>query len=292
LATSGDRHLAIDMQTAQSIRVRSEPPNPPAAEQRSLLHRLVDAVEADQRWEWLELSCSVAAGRGDALSDLDVGLGYAGTEAPAVAEVTAMLQGLGPVVDLSAQPYEGRPRWWVQYTNGGQIDLVVMAAQDRAGRAPGSVALLDRAGRLAQTFTPSVWAAGAGDPENWLLDGWEAMSNVAKYLQRGSVLEAIEQLHRARGRIYQLWAVGEAVPYPAFGIVSLLDDQPPCLPPGIEDTYAVAAPGSVRTAAIAAGALLAAAGGHAQPGLDTALRGYVSARLQETMTPDLGTAFG
>lgn len=110
------------------------------AVQRSLLHRLVDAVEADQRWEWLELSCSVAAGRGDALSDLDVGLGYAGTEAPAVAEVTAMLQGLGPVVDLSAQPYEGRPRWWVQYTNGGQLDLVVIAR--RTGPAGLRAALL------------------------------------------------------------------------------------------------------------------------------------------------------
>ena len=55
-----------------------------------------------------------------------------------------------------------------------------------------------------QTCIPSVWSAGAADPKNWLLDGWEALSNVAKYLQRGSVLEAIEQLHRARGRIYQL----------------------------------------------------------------------------------------
>lgn len=254
------------------------------AVQRSLLHRLLDAVEADGRWEWLELSCSVAVGRGDALSDLDLGLGYAGTVAPAVETVTAMLRGLGPVVDLSAQAYEGRPRWWVQYSDGGQIDLVVMAAQDRPGRPLGSVALLDRAGRLVQTFIPSVWSAGAADPTNWLLDGWEALSDVAKYLQRGSVLEAIEQLHRARGRIYQLWAVGEAVPYPAFGIVSLLDDQPPCLPPGVEDTYAVASPGSVQAAAVAASDLLAAAGGHAQPGLDTDLRGYVSARLRNVMT--------
>lgn len=120
--------------------------------------------------------------------------------------------------------------------------------------------------------------------QNWLLDGWEALSNVATYLQRGSVLEAIEQLHRTRGRIYQLWAVGEAVPYPAFGIVSLLDDQAPCLPPDVEDTYAVASWGSVQTATIATSKLLAAAGGHAQPGLDTALRGYVSARLRNLKT--------
>ena len=74
------------------------------------------------------------------------------------------------------------------------------------------------------------------------------------------------------------------MPYPVFGIVSLLDDQAPCLPPGVEDTYAVASWGSVQTAAIAASTLLAAAGGHAQAGLDTALRGYVSTRLREVMT--------
>ena len=254
------------------------------AVQRSLLHLLVDAVEADQCWEWLELSCSVAVGRGDALSDLDLGLGFTGTEAPAVGKASALLRGLGPVVELSEQVYKGWPRWWVQYADGGQIDLVVMAAQERPGRPPGSVALLDRAGRLVQTFIPSLWSAGATDPKNWLLDGWEALSNVAKYLQRGSVLAAIEQLHRARGRIYQLWAVGEAVPYPAFGIVSLLDDQAPCLPPGVEDTYAVASWGSVQTAAIAASTLLAAAGGHAQPGLDTALLAHVSARLRNLKT--------
>jgi len=81
-----------------------------------------------------------------------------------------------------------------------------------------------------------------------------------------------------------LWAVGEAVPCPAFEIVSLLDDQAPCLPPGIEDTYAVALSGSVQAAAISASALLVAAGEHAQPGLDTALRAYVSARLRNVMT--------
>src|SRR4051812_12495828 len=39
-----------------------------------LLGGLLSAVEADQRFEWLELGCSVANGRGDELSDLDLGL--------------------------------------------------------------------------------------------------------------------------------------------------------------------------------------------------------------------------
>ena len=80
--------------------------------------------------------------------------------------------------------------------------------------------------------------AGPDDPRNWLFDGWEALGNVAKYLRRGSVLEALEQVHRARERVFQLWAAGLGVPYPSFGLTSLLDEPSPSLPPGIEDTYA------------------------------------------------------
>jgi hypothetical protein len=36
---------------------------------------LLEAVEADPDWRWLELGCSIAQERGDALSDLDLGLG-------------------------------------------------------------------------------------------------------------------------------------------------------------------------------------------------------------------------
>ena len=189
---------------------------PGLAVQAALLDGLLDAVEADERWEWLELGCSVAAGRGDELSDLDLGLGY--TDAAAVPTVDAILRGLGPVVDVSAQPYHGMDRWWVQYADGGQIDLVVIPAADRRGLPPGSVALLDRAGRLSVPVEPTVLRAAPDDPRNWLFDGWEALANVAKYLRRGSLLEALSQVDRARQRVFQLWAVGAGVPYPAYGL--------------------------------------------------------------------------
>ena len=49
---------------------------PPALhKQQALLRRLLAAVEADARWQWLQLACSVAEGRGDSWSDLDMGLG-------------------------------------------------------------------------------------------------------------------------------------------------------------------------------------------------------------------------
>ncbi|GAA0955748.1 hypothetical protein [Virgisporangium aurantiacum] len=250
---------------------------PSLAVQKRLLAGLLTAVEADDRWEWLELGCSVAAGRGDELSDLDMGLGY--LDEAVVSTVDGILRALGDVVDVSAQPYGGLPRWWVQYADGGQIDLVAMPAADRRGLPPGSVALLDRAGRLSVPVRPSMLSASPDDPRNWLLDGWEALSNVAKYLRRGSLLEALDQVHRARERVFQLWAAGSGVPYPAFGLTSLLDEPGPSLPPGIHATYAVPEYESVKAAALATATLLAQAAHHAQRDLDTPLRAYVTSRL-------------
>ena len=105
------------------------------------------------------------------------------------------------------------------------------------------------------------------------MDGWEALANIVKYVRRGSLLEALDQLHRVRGRIFQLWAAGGDVPYPAFGLTSLLDELD--LPPGIGDTYAIAERVGVVAAARAAADLLHQAGERAGPGLNTPLREYV-----------------
>jgi hypothetical protein len=65
--------------------------------------------------------------------------------------------------------------------------------------------LLDRSnGRFVTEFAPSKLHAMPDEPKHWLLDGWEALSNVVKYLRRGSFLEAAEQMHRARQRVFQL----------------------------------------------------------------------------------------
>lgn len=257
--------------------VSSLPPR--LATQKRLLASLLAAVEADDRWEWLELGCSVAAGRGDELSDLDLGLGY--LDEAAVSTVDGLLRGLGEVVDVSAQPYSGMARWWVQYADGGQIDLVAMPAADRRGLPPGSVALLDRAGRLSTPVIPSSWAAGPDDPRNWLLDGWEALANVSKYLRRGSLLEALDQIQRARGRIFQLCAFAQDVPYPAYGLTSLLDEPAPSLPPNISDTYGLPTAESVLEAGLATARLLGDAGRRA--GLDTPLRVFISERLAQAL---------
>lgn len=250
------------------------------AVQAGLLRRLVTAVEADARWEALDLGCSVAAGRADPDSDLDVALWHAPGAAPDGDVVDSLVRDLGPVVEVSAQPWDGVPRWWVQYADGGQVDLVVLDGAERSGRAPGSVSLVDRSGRGATEFTPTSLRATAEQARAWLLDGWEALSNVAKYLRRGSLLEATDQLHRARQRLFQLWAVGEGVDYPVFGLTSLLDaDGGDHLPPGIEATYPSIDTMSVRRAAQALARSLPAAGRHTNPGLDTPLADFVTAKL-------------
>ena len=191
-----------------------------------------------------------------------------------------MVRNLGEVVALSAQPWEGMPRWWVQYSDGAQLDLVVAPADERPGRAPGAVVLLDRSGgRFATEFVPKVLHAAPHEPEQWLLDGWEALSNVAKYLRRGSTLEAIEQIHRARQRVFQLWSVGEHVDYPRFGLTSLLDATSATLPPNVESTYCLVGQESATAAACALARLLRIAGRHANPALDTPLSEYVIAEL-------------
>lgn len=113
------------------------------AVQARLLHALVAAAEADPRWEALELGCSLASGRADGDSDVDVGLWHSATERPSDEEVEVLVRGLGEVIEVSAQPWNGVPRWWAQYADGGQLDLVVLPAAERPGRPPGSLILLD-----------------------------------------------------------------------------------------------------------------------------------------------------
>lgn len=249
------------------------------AVQARLLRALLVAAEADQRWEALELGCSLASGRADSDSDLDVGLWHGAAARPSDDEVGDMVRSLGDVIDVNAQPWNGVPRWWAQYADGGQLDLVVLPAAERPGRPPGAVMLLDRSGRFATEFAPSSLRAGPDEPRQWLLDGWEALSNVVKYLRRGSMLEAAEQLHRARQRVFQLWAAGEGVDYPAFGLTSLLDAEYATPPPSIELTYPRVEPTSMADAAMSLARLLPLAGRHCDPTLSTPLADYVTAKL-------------
>ncbi len=243
----------------------------------AVLRRLLRDLEGQDQVVWVEIGCSIPTDRADEMSDIDMGFGYVG-EAP-VELVDRIIMGLSSVVDGGSMPWGEWTRWWVQYSDGVQVDVLLLPAERRSGRAPGSVALLDRTNRLAEEFTPDALRATDPDIDAWHLDGWEALGNIAKYLARGSLHEASDQLHRVRQDCCRLWAVGEGVDYPLFGLTSLLDDPAAGLPPNLEASYVPLDLGAIRAAAVAMVDVLTASAHHARDGLSSPLREWTMQRL-------------
>ena len=227
---------------------------------------LIDAIVAicagDDRIEVLELQCSIARGAGDELSDLDMGLTVRDADWEAVAvELPDRLRLISETVDLLDHTMaewgtRRHRRIFVQFADGRQLDLVVQPTSNLVGRVPGAIVLYDPGGRLAAERRPASMQAGADDVRAWELLGWELLANVSKYLARGSVWEALERLHDARGMVLRLYAAAEGVTYPGFGLTSLLDAAPPRLPDGLEATVSGLEPDDLRAAALACGELL------------------------------------
>jgi hypothetical protein len=219
-------------------------------------------VEADDRWRWLELGCSVAAGRGDERSDLDLALGARcpGEDDLPVAEAEALVRRVGSPVDLLVHRMD-RPaphrRIAAELTGGLQLDLVVMPAGNRPGLPPGSVALVDKDGTLARPWRPDAMGPPSHDQlREWVFLGWWALSDVAKYLARGSPFEAADRIAEARRLALQLHAAAQGIDYPWFGLTALLDEPQPALPMWLEETYGAAEPQPLAAAARATARLL------------------------------------
>lgn len=228
----------------------------------TLLRRLVARVEGEPAFRFVELCCSVARGAGDKSSDLDLGIGIADEAWPeALSLVRPVLAGLGDVVDALEHniPEWGdvpHRRFFVQYRDGVQVDLVASPASRRSGMPAGSVALYDADGHLATTFTSSLERASPEAVREWAFLGWIALANLDKYLRRGSAWEALEQLHEARTHLWRLWAVVCEAPYPGFGLTTVLDMADPTTLPGLEKTVATTDLGDLRRAGVALAATL------------------------------------
>lgn len=257
----------------------------------ALLEALVAVCEADERIEVLELQCSVARGVGDDWSDLDVGIGAADASWEAVADALPdRLRAIADVVDLLPHvigEWGSRPhrRIFCQYADGRQLDLVVQPVSNLSGRVPTAVVLYDPAGHLASERHPAMLAASADDVRAWEVLGWELLANVAKYLARGSPWEANERLEGARAMALRLHAAAEGVTFPAFGLTSLLDADPPRLPDGLSATVAGIDADALRAAAIATGELLRRAAADARRRLgaehaESPMAGYVLGLLR------------
>ena len=255
-----------------------------------LIDALVEVCHGDERIRVLELQASIARGAGDELSDLDLGMAVRDDEWERVADdLPDRLRRFAPAVDLlsHAIPEWGtRPhrRIFVQYADGRQIDLVVQPVASVNGRVPGAIVLYDPDDRMAQERVVSMATATAADVHAWEVLGWESLANVAKYLERGSAWEALGRLNEARDLALRLWAAGEGVPYPMFGLTSLLDADPPRLPAGIDGTAARADLDELATAARACASLLRDASARARARIgaepESAMAAWVSERLR------------
>ena len=257
----------------------------------TLLRRLIARVEREPAIRFIELSCSLARGVGDELSDLDLGFGIADDHWPdALPAVAGMLDGVGELVDFLEHrmtewgdvPHR---RFFAQYRDSLQVDLVVLPVSLRPGMPVGNVALYDPDRRLAKTLTSNLERATAEEVREWAFLAWIALANVDKYLRRGSAWEALEQIHEARTHVWRLWAVASGVRFPAFGLTSALDHAPPATPARLELTVATLQLQSLRRAALVLASLLgqiavaaAAAAGAAVP---TAMASFISARLAQ-----------
>ena len=210
----------------------------------ALIDGLLDLCDRDARIRVLELQCSVARGAGDELSDLDMGVAATESDWEAVAaDLPDRLRSLADCVEVHSHTipeWGGRAhrRLFVQYADGRQLDVVVQPVTNLGGRVPGAIVLYDPDGHLErERRVPSAVATGE-DVAAWERLGWELLANLAKYIARGSAWEALERLGQARDMALRLWAAAESVPYPVFGLTSLLDADPPRLPAGLDATVA------------------------------------------------------
>ncbi|MEU5262174.1 hypothetical protein [Amycolatopsis sp. NPDC021455] len=227
---------------------------------------IVDRLSAwakETPWcDWLELGGSLARGGGDRYSDVDAALGVAG-DVPLPVACEAVLEAAGtfaPVADSLRQNFGTDPapaeHVIVQYADGRQLSLVVLAAADRPGAPPGARVLLDRSGRLAGTWLPRQLEASSGERREWAFLSWVNLGDAVKHARRGTVWRAVHSLGLARDYAWKLYAASRGLEYPEFGPVTVeTANVPP--PPGIEDTHPRAIePGSISSAALSLAAVL------------------------------------
>ena len=211
-----------------------------------LLDGLRGVVRGDERWRWFEVGCSLGAGEGDELSDADVAIGYVDMTDVDELEAAArsVAASIGPPIDMIVHRMDGWPedvcRVAAEHDDGVQLDLVMMPAPQRHGLPDRTIAIVDKDGQLVNPYVSR--SSQPPSPEvarEWvfLFLGWWALSAADKYVARRSWFEATEALAEARKLALRLFATGRGVPYPLYGLVSLLDFPPFEVPDGLADTY-------------------------------------------------------
>jgi hypothetical protein len=224
--------------------------------QRRIMERLLELCLAQPTARVFLVGCSIGRGAADELSDVDC---FVGSTPDGVDELIAAVRDalpeMGELVDALEHPYrDGLTRIVAQFSGCVQVDLVVAPAH--VGRAPDEVILFDPEGRMTSDRVVSADVVTAEKVREWTFLGWEALADMAKYLHRGSLWEALARLDQVRDRIWALWGAAHRVRYPVFGLSQVLDADPGDLPDGIEATVAGLDAAALRAAALASGRIL------------------------------------
>ena len=142
----------------------------------ALLESMSLAVARDERWRFLELGCSLGAGGGDELSDIDAGVGYLGIDASDLYEAgREFAASVGNPIDLVLHRMDGWPddvlRLAAEYLGGLQLDVVFMPAARRHGLPDRSLAVVDKDDRLVVTATPAARFPRRPSSREWAVLG-------------------------------------------------------------------------------------------------------------------------
>ena len=261
--------------------------------QRDILTAMLHVVELEPALRWFELGCSLGRNAGDELSDIDCGVGVAHESWPDALDLGARLAACGgPISDTMRQPFPGRgdEHGWhlfTLYVDGAQLSLVLMQSTWRTGLPPGSVALYDADARLATPMRPAAADVDAATLREWAALGWIALGDLAKYLDRGSLWEAYARLNEARGEVFRVWAAGNKIDFPGYGLTAILDTPGESVPAEFDATVAALDATDLRRAALACADLLTDATQRVAPMLRDAglappdgLRAWVFRRLR------------
>jgi hypothetical protein len=211
-----------------------------------LLGGLVRVVERTADFRALIVSCSLGRGNADEFSDVDAAITHTVTDVDRLeVAATDVAAELGDVVDARVHGYEGfgdpTRRVAAVYSNGGQLDLLLIPVASRSHHLAGEeVVLVDKDGDVSDPFTPPLEALAQRASEQaveYTHSAWWFLGDVAKYLERRSWYEAVERLGVVRDYLLRLVAIGAGTRFPQYGLVSLVDFAPDAIPARLDVTY-------------------------------------------------------
>ena len=220
-----------------------------------ILRLAIADSKSDPRMIALQVQGSVGRGTADRRSDLDLGLVVDDAAWPSIAgEVPAIIRRWGEVMDdrhkfLPSPDAPDALSTWAQFANGIQLDLIMVPTSRFLGSGPDGRTLFDPHGMILTTDHPQR-LTDAESVSMWASTCWHALTETAKYLERGRPLAAAEWLYPARQATISCWAAAHGLEFAAFANVMAAQLGVSCpWPVGLEKTYSSPEPQAVLSAA-------------------------------------------